>query len=132
MFDELGVSVDVPELHPDMTEEDLAAAAARLADGMRRAEEQRTSQPASYRQTKRERHEEERAHRFEQLRKDNIGHGDCLSVPEWRDDEEQEDTAYRAKSPIDKAEPIPLRTGQWNLSRRSPLCAPQRPAGRRG
>jgi hypothetical protein len=73
IFDELGVSVDVPELHPDMSEEDLAAAAARLADAMRRAEEQRTSQAASHRMTKRERREEERARRFEQLRKDNIG-----------------------------------------------------------
>jgi hypothetical protein len=73
MFDELGVNVDVPELHPDMTDEDLAAAAARLADGMRRAEEQRTSQAASHWKTRRERHEEERARGFEQLRKDNIG-----------------------------------------------------------
>ena len=73
IFDELGVNVDVPELHPDMSEEDLAAAAAQLADGMRRAEEQRTSQAASQRRTKRERREEERARQFEQLRKDNIG-----------------------------------------------------------
>jgi hypothetical protein len=73
IFDELGVNVDVPELHPDMSEEDLAAAAARLADGMRRAEEQRTSQAPSQRKTTREQREEERARRFEQLRKDNIG-----------------------------------------------------------
>jgi hypothetical protein len=73
IFDELGVNVDVPELHPDMSEEDLAAAAARLADGMRRAEQQRTSQAAPHQKTKRERREEERARRFEQLRKDNIG-----------------------------------------------------------
>jgi hypothetical protein len=73
MFDELGVTVDVPELHPDMNEEDLAVAAAQLADAMRRAEEQRTSQAASRRITKRERREEERAQRFDQLRKDNIG-----------------------------------------------------------
>jgi len=73
MFDELGMNVEIPELHPAMTEEDLAAAAARLADGMRRAEEQRTSQPASHRKTKRESLEEERTRRFEQLRKDNIG-----------------------------------------------------------
>jgi hypothetical protein len=73
MFDELGVDVDVPQLHPDMTEEDIAATAARLADGMRRAEEQRTTQAASHRKTRRERNEEERVRRFEQLRKDNIG-----------------------------------------------------------
>lgn len=73
IFDELGVTVDVPELHPDMSEEDLAALAARLAEGMRHADVQRTSQAASHRMTKRERREAERARRFEQLRKDNIG-----------------------------------------------------------
>jgi hypothetical protein len=73
IFDELGVNGAVPELHPDMREEDLAAAAAQLADGMRRAEEQRTSQAAFHRKTLRERREEERTRRFEQLRKDNIG-----------------------------------------------------------
>ena len=73
IFDELGVNVDVPDLHPDMSEEDLAAAAARLSDGMRRAEEQRTSQAASHRKTTQERREEERARRFEQLRKNNVG-----------------------------------------------------------
>jgi hypothetical protein len=73
MFSELGVDVDVPELNPDMTEEDLAAAAARLADGMRRAEEQGTSHAVSRRKTKLERDQEERVRRFEQLRKDNIG-----------------------------------------------------------
>ena len=73
IFDELGVNVDVPELDPDMSEEDLAAAAARLADGMRRAEEQRTGQAASPWKTKREQREEERARRLEQLRKENIG-----------------------------------------------------------
>jgi hypothetical protein len=73
IFDELGVNVDVPELHADMSEEDLAAAAAQLADGMRRADEQRTSQAAPHRKTKREQREEERTRRFEQLRKDQIG-----------------------------------------------------------
>ena len=73
IFDEFGVNVDVPELHPDMSAEDLAAAASQLADGMRRAAEQRTDQTTSHRTTTRERREEERARRFEQLRKDNIG-----------------------------------------------------------
>jgi len=40
---------------------------------MRRAEKQRTSQAPSHRKTKQEQREEERARRFEQLRKDNIG-----------------------------------------------------------
>jgi len=73
IFDELGVNVDVPELHPDMSEEDLASAAARLADQMRRAEEHRTSQARSHRKTKQEQREEERTRRFEQLRKDHVG-----------------------------------------------------------
>ena len=73
MFDELGVDVDVPELHPDMTEEDVAAAAARLADAMRRAEERRATEATSLRKTQRERDHEERVRRDKQLRKDNIG-----------------------------------------------------------
>jgi hypothetical protein len=73
MFDELGVEVDLPELHPDMTEEDVAAAAAQLADGMRRAEAQGTTEATSHRKTKWERNEGKRARRYEQLRKDNIG-----------------------------------------------------------
>src|SRR5262249_49662866 len=73
IFDELGVAVDIPELNIDMSAEDVAAAAAQVADAMRRAEAQRTSQAASRRMTKRERREHERAQRFEQLRKDNIG-----------------------------------------------------------
>src|SRR5262249_9314653 len=73
IFDELGVAVDIPELNIDMSAEDVAAAAAQVADAMRRAEAQRTSQAASRRMTKRERREQERAQRFEQLRKDSIG-----------------------------------------------------------
>jgi len=41
IFDELGLDVDVPELRPDMTEEDAAAAAAQLAHELRRAEDSR-------------------------------------------------------------------------------------------
>jgi hypothetical protein len=75
IFEELGVDVEVPDLHPDMSEEDLAAAAAQLAEGMRHAEEQahQDEVPSAPRKTKRERREGERARRFEQLRKDNIG-----------------------------------------------------------
>ena len=75
IFEEFGVDVEVPDLHPGMSDEELAAAAAQFAEGMRRAEEQeqRDSAPASPRKTKRELREEERARRFEHLRKDNIG-----------------------------------------------------------
>jgi len=50
----------------------IARAAAQISEGMRHAEEQRTSQAPSRRKTKRELREEENARRFEQLRKDNI------------------------------------------------------------
>lgn len=75
IFEELGVNVEVPDLHPDMSDEDLAAAAAQLAEGMRQADEQehRDEVASSPRKTKRAWREEERARRFEQLRKDNIG-----------------------------------------------------------
>lgn len=72
ILEELGVAVEVPDLHPDMGDEEMARAAAQFSEGMRRAEEQRASQAPSQRQTKRELREEERARRFEQLRKDNI------------------------------------------------------------
>jgi hypothetical protein len=58
-----------------MSDEDLAAAAAQFAEGIRRAEEHehQDEAPSSRRKTKRESREEERTRRFEQLRKDNIG-----------------------------------------------------------
>lgn len=72
ILEELGVAVDVPDLRPDMGDDEIAMAAAQISEGMRRAEEQRASQGPSPRKTKREAHEEERARRFEQLRKDNV------------------------------------------------------------
>jgi hypothetical protein len=73
MFDELGIDVDVPELRADMREEDIAAAAARLFDGMRSSEESRSGNKQNRRRTKRELREEERAQRSAQMRKDSIG-----------------------------------------------------------
>jgi len=73
MFSGLGLDIDVPELRPDMSEEEIAAAVAQMADRMRRMEEVRVDSRPARRQTKRERREEERVRRFEQLRKVSIG-----------------------------------------------------------
>jgi hypothetical protein len=73
MFDELGVDVSVPELRAGMSEEEIAVAAANLADGLRRAEEAQNGDERDRRKTKRELREEDRARRFAQMRKDSIG-----------------------------------------------------------
>ena len=73
IFDELGLDVEVPELRADMTEEDAAAAAAQLADELRRAEESRDAAKQKPRHEKAARAAEERARRHEQLRKDSLG-----------------------------------------------------------
>jgi hypothetical protein len=71
MFDELGLDVNVPELRADMSQDDVAAAAAGFADELRRAEEA-APEPARAR-TRRELRAEERTRRHEQLRKDSLG-----------------------------------------------------------
>ena len=71
IFDELGLDVEVPELRADMTEEDAAATAARLAHELGRAEESRAKQQRP--RTKAARTAEERARHYEQLRKDSLG-----------------------------------------------------------
>jgi hypothetical protein len=73
ILDELGLDVEVPELRADMTEEDAAAAAAQLADELRRAEESRDFAKQKPRHEKTPRAAEERARRHEQLRKDSLG-----------------------------------------------------------
>lgn len=73
IFDELGLDMDVPELRPDMSEEEMAATAARMADRMRQAEEARVGKTTVRRKTKRELREAERAQRVEQVRKISIG-----------------------------------------------------------
>ena len=73
IFDELGLDVEVPELHADMTEEDAAATAAQLVDGLRRVEESRDTATRNPRREKTARAAEERARRHEQLRKDSLG-----------------------------------------------------------
>ena len=72
IFDELGLDVEVPELHADMTEEDAAAAAARLAHELRRAEESRDAAHQQPRHETTARAAEERGRRQEMLRKDSL------------------------------------------------------------
>jgi hypothetical protein len=73
MFDELGVDVDVPELRANMSEEEIAVAAAQFADGMRHMEEARAGDDRNRRKTKRELSADERARRFAEMRKVSIG-----------------------------------------------------------
>jgi hypothetical protein len=73
IFDELGLDIEVPQLRADMTEEDAAAAAAQLADELRRAEASHAATKENPRREKTARAAEERARRQEQLRKDSIG-----------------------------------------------------------
>jgi hypothetical protein len=73
IFDELGLDVEVPELHADMTEEDAAAAAAQLAHELRRVEESRDAATQKPRHETTARAAEERARRHEMLRKDSLG-----------------------------------------------------------
>ncbi len=72
IFDELGLDVEVPELHADMTEEDAAAAAAQLAHELRRAEESHDAAKRKPRHETTARAAEERARRHEMLRKDSL------------------------------------------------------------
>ena len=64
IFDELGLDIEVPELRADMTEEDAAAAAAQLADELRRAEEKSDAAKPQPRHGKSARAAEERARRL--------------------------------------------------------------------
>lgn len=73
MFSDLGVDVDVSDFGPGMSEEDMAAAAARIAEGFQARVEQdqsspRRDRPKSERQLKRE----ERERQAEELRRKSI------------------------------------------------------------
>jgi len=73
MFDELGLEVDVPELRPDMTPDEVAAAPARFAADLQRAQERDGAHESTRARSKREQRAEERARRHEQLQKDSLG-----------------------------------------------------------
>jgi hypothetical protein len=79
MFDEVGLDVDVPELRPDMTEEDVAALGARMRERLEQRcrdaageAASRSPRPGS-RAARREAREEEQRRRVEQMRKISIG-----------------------------------------------------------
>jgi hypothetical protein len=99
IFDELGLDVDVPELHPEMTEEDAAVAAAQLADELRRAEENDAAEQTA-RHGKAARAAEERARRSEQLRKDTLGAVYRRLVKELHPDLEPDPAERERKSRI--------------------------------
>lgn len=72
-FAAIGLDMDVPDLRPGMTEEELAASAAQMADRMRQVHEAQVERVSARRRTKRELREEQRAERHEQVRKISIG-----------------------------------------------------------
>ena len=80
MFDEIGLEIDVPDLRPDMTPDDIAAATARFAEDLERAEE--------------------RAHRHEQLQKDSLGAIYRRLVKELHPDLESDAAARQHKGAI--------------------------------
>jgi hypothetical protein len=73
VFDALGLDVDVPELRADMTPEDVAAVAARLAEDLNRAGEQQSKAAEGHRATKQQLKEAERMRLYEEQRKDSLG-----------------------------------------------------------
>jgi hypothetical protein len=99
-FDELGLDVEVPELRADMTEEDAAVAAARLAHDLRRAEENNSGSSKSRGKTKRPLREEEKARSYEQLRKDSLGAVYRRLVKELHPDREPDQAERERKSRI--------------------------------
>lgn len=97
MFDELGLTINVPELRADMGEEDMAAAA-RFAHELCRAEES-TPEPARVK-TKQELRDEERVRQREQLRKDSLSAVYRRLVKELHPDLEVEPAERERKSRI--------------------------------
>ena len=94
MFTDLGIDVDVPDLRAGMSEEEMAAAAAQMADSVRQADEATADRPKR-RQTKREVREEARIRDLEDTRKTTLGavykrlakrlHPDLEQNPDLRD-----------------------------------------------
>ena len=73
VFDALGLDMEVPELRPDMSDEEVAAIAAQMADRMRRLAETHAGEAPAGRQTKRELRAAARAQRFEEMRRISLG-----------------------------------------------------------
>jgi hypothetical protein len=100
IFDELGLDVDVPQLRADMTDEDAAAAAAQLADELRRAAESRDAATQKPRHEKTARAAHEQARRHEQLRKDSLGAVYRRLVKEMHPDLEPDPAERERKSRV--------------------------------
>jgi hypothetical protein len=73
MFGELGIGIDLSDLRPEMSDEELAAKAAEMADRIQqKAEEERAFRAPGPRKTKRQLEKEERMRQAEQLRNKSI------------------------------------------------------------
>jgi hypothetical protein len=74
MFGELGIGIDLSDLRPDMSAEELAAKAAEMAERIQEKaeEEQGAFRPPGNRKTKRQLEKEERTRQAEQLRNKSI------------------------------------------------------------
>lgn len=96
MFEALGLDIDVPDLRPDMTPEEIAAVAARMAEDLQRADEQRTEAEGTRSPTKRQLKDAARAKQREAQRKDSLGAVYRRLVKEMHPDREP-DLAEREK-----------------------------------
>jgi hypothetical protein len=74
MFGELGIGIDLSDLRPDMSDEELASKAAEMAERIQQKaeEEEGAFQPQRNRKTKRQLEKEERMRQAEQLRNKSI------------------------------------------------------------
>ena len=74
MFGELGIGIDLSDLRPDMSDEELAAKAAEMEERIQQKaeEEERAFRPPAHRKSKRQLEKEERMRQAEQLRNKSI------------------------------------------------------------
>ena len=100
MFDELGLDIDVPDLRPDMTPEEIAAATARFAEDLGRAQEPDDADGSTRARSKREQRAEERARRHAQVQKDSLGAIYRRLVKELHPDLESDAAARQHKGAI--------------------------------
>lgn len=70
LFDELGVDIDVPDLRPDMSEADMAAATAELVEQLER---HAPGAPPERPRNKQQMREDQRLQHAEQMRRDTLG-----------------------------------------------------------
>jgi hypothetical protein len=100
IFDELGLDMDVPDLRVDMTEEDMAASAARMAGRLRELHEAQAAQPCGRRKSKRELKAEAREAERERARKISLGGVYKRLVKALHPDREPDPVARERKSAL--------------------------------